>query len=79
MKNHLKLKQFQGRPTDLSPKAMFLYYILGKEKPFDRHDWVIERKDGSEARYVLDFYGQLAPSPDEHLGGGKKMNNTNNI
>jgi hypothetical protein len=24
--------------------------------PFDRHDWVIERHDGREVRYVIDFY-----------------------
>lgn len=25
--------------------------------PFDRHDWVISRPDGSTARYVIDYYG----------------------
>lgn len=30
--------------------------------PFDRHDWVVERPDGTEVRYVLDFYaGQIDP------------------
>ena len=24
--------------------------------PFDRHDWIVEREDGKEVRYVIDFY-----------------------
>ena len=24
--------------------------------PFDRHDWFVERGDGRERRYVVDFY-----------------------
>lgn len=49
-----KLKKFMGRPKDLSPKA-FLLSLLGYSKPFDRHDWVIDR-NGEEVRYVIDFY-----------------------
>merc|ERR1712224_470526 len=49
-----QLKSFEGRPTDLTPKASLLG-MLGYEKPFDRHDWLIER-DGKEVRYVIDFY-----------------------
>jgi hypothetical protein len=30
--------------------------------PFDRHDWIVEREDGKEVRYVIDFYsGQPQP------------------
>lgn len=50
-----KLKRFLGRPNDLSPKARFLSFILGYKKPFDRHDWIVDR-DGKEVRYVIDFY-----------------------
>jgi cytochrome c heme-lyase len=49
-----KLARFVGRPKDLSPKARFLVAI-GKEPPFDRHDWFVDR-DGQEIRYVIDFY-----------------------
>jgi len=49
-----KLARFVGRPKDLSPKARFLVAI-GKEAPFDRHDWFVDR-DGQEIRYVIDFY-----------------------
>nr|DBA44766.1 TPA_exp: holocytochrome c synthase [Chlorokybus atmophyticus] len=50
-----KLLHFRGRPHDLSPKAR-VYTLLGlRDKPFDRHDWVIDR-GGREFRYVIDFY-----------------------
>lgn len=29
---------------------------MGYDKPFDRHDWIIDRC-GVEQRYILDFYG----------------------
>jgi cytochrome c heme-lyase len=51
-----KLLKFMGRPTDLSPKAAFKHYILGHPLPFDRHDWTVERADGTLARYVIDYY-----------------------
>ncbi len=50
-----KLKQFLGRPKDISPKAYFLS-IFGYSLPFDRHDWIISRSDGTDVRYVIDFY-----------------------
>ena len=50
-----KLKQFIGRPTDVSPKADLRNFFLGQRLPFDRHDWVIDR-NGKEVRYVIDFY-----------------------
>lgn len=58
------LLRFQGRPGELSPKARW-YAFLGtvfpsryaSEPPFDRHDWIIGRADGTEARYVIDYYG----------------------
>ncbi|KNC83833.1 hypothetical protein, variant [Sphaeroforma arctica JP610] len=53
------LKSFEGKPTTLTPKARFNTW-MGKQAPFDRHDWVIERgpADGPkvEVRYVIDFY-----------------------
>jgi hypothetical protein len=30
--------------------------LFGKQPPFDRHDWYIDRGDGVEHRYVIDFY-----------------------
>ena len=49
-----RLVRFTGRPGDLSPKARLLN-LLGYARPFDRHDWVVDRC-GQEVRYVIDFY-----------------------
>mmetsp|Transcript_3184 Transcript_3184/g.3590 ORF Transcript_3184/g.3590 Transcript_3184/m.3590 type:complete len:350 (-) Transcript_3184:714-1763(-) len=49
------LSKFIGRPNDLTPKAWVLSNIFGYQKPFDRHDWTIER-NGQSVRYVVDFY-----------------------
>ena len=45
-----KLKRFIGRPKDLTPKARFLNW-LGYSLPFDRHDWIINRDDGTDVRF----------------------------
>merc|ERR1711920_346985 len=51
------LVKFQGRPTEMSPKARILTTLMGYTEPFDRHDWFVDRNDGSEpVRYVIDFY-----------------------
>ncbi|EFJ46794.1 hypothetical protein VOLCADRAFT_75232 [Volvox carteri f. nagariensis] len=57
-----RLKRFQGRPSDLSPKARLLNFV-GFGLPFDRHDWVVDRC-GREVRYVIDFYNG-APQPGQ--------------
>jgi len=48
--HHLSLVKFQGRPTDLSPKARFHLLLstvfpslYNPIKPFDRHDWSVSR------------------------------------
>ena len=43
-----------GKPSTLSPKARLMTWF-GVEKPFDRHDWVVDRC-GQEVRYVIDYY-----------------------
>jgi len=50
-----KLLRFQGRPDDASLKSSFKHYFQGAERPFDRHDWVIDRC-GTHVRYIIDFY-----------------------
>jgi len=50
----LKLKKFSGDAKNITPKARFMN-LLGKELPFDRHDWIVER-DGEPVHYVIDFY-----------------------
>jgi cytochrome c heme-lyase len=49
-----KLVRFEGNANTLTPKAFFNSF-LGYKKPFDRHDWVIDRC-GDEVTYVIDFY-----------------------
>ncbi|CAI5759978.1 unnamed protein product [Candida verbasci] len=64
-----RLKNFTGKPFDMSPKARF-YLLLGEffpesfntVPPFDRHDWFVLRSLGrdkgwKEVRYVIDYYG----------------------
>ncbi|KAJ1555146.1 holocytochrome c synthase [Nowakowskiella sp. JEL0078] len=50
------LLKFRGRPQDLSPKAWLMTTFFGAERPFDRHDWTIDRC-GKSVRYVIDYYG----------------------
>jgi cytochrome c heme-lyase len=60
-----KLLKFQGRPTDLSPKAAFKHYVLGHPLPYDRHDWTVERADGTTVRYVIDYYHDESRARDD--------------
>jgi cytochrome c heme-lyase len=41
--------------TCLSPRAR-MRALGGYQTPFDRHDWVVERCDGEQVEYVIDFY-----------------------
>lgn len=50
----LKLVSFQGDSKKISPKAR-LNMVLGYQKPFDRHDWLVDRC-GTKIEYILDFY-----------------------
>ena len=55
------LRRFIGRSEDLSPKAWIKQLWLGK--PFDRHDWFVDRCGKETVRYVIDYYD--APSGDD--------------
>ena len=37
-----RLLRFQGRPDDITPKAL-VKMMLGNPLPFDRHDWIVDR------------------------------------
>ena len=66
--SEVKLSKFMGRPKDVSPKARLLN-MMGYELPFDRHDWIVERPNQENARYVLDFYkGKLHPQAKAPIG-----------
>jgi len=45
---------FRGDSRKLSPKARW-NILLGYQRPFDRHDWVVDRC-GMKVRYVIDYY-----------------------
>lgn len=60
-----KLKRFQGRPHDLSPVARFRSTFRDYPRPFDRHDWVVDRCGKADARYVIDYYYRDGPDPIE--------------
>lgn len=51
-----KLKRFRGRPHDLSPAARFRMWFRGYPRPFDRHDWIVDRCGQEDARYIIDYY-----------------------
>ncbi|KAL3230730.1 Holocytochrome-c1 synthase [Nakaseomyces bracarensis] len=59
----IKLTNFMGESKKLTPRAWFRSYILGMVKPFDRHDWSIDRC-GKRVDYVIDFYSEERPTPD---------------
>jgi cytochrome c heme-lyase len=50
-----RLIRFVGRPHELTPKAALKYYLGMAPRPFDRHDWTVDRC-GKEVRYVIDYY-----------------------
>jgi cytochrome c heme-lyase len=51
-----KLRQFMGKPHELSPAARFRSSFLGYPRPFDRHDWVVDRCGLRDVRYIIDYY-----------------------
>lgn len=64
--NTPRLSRFLGRPDELSPKAWFKS-LFGHPLPFDRHDWVIQRQDGTEVRYVIDYYHDDAAAKENQV------------
>lgn len=49
-----QLVSFKGKPQQLTWRAWFKT-MLGYERPFDRHDWEVDRC-GKRVRYIIDFY-----------------------
>ena len=68
-----KLYSFRGlgvEPRFLSPRARINGW-LGYQRPFDRHDWVVERCNGERIEYVIDFYQGRSSSSDGNGSAGK--------
>lgn len=61
------LKRFMGRPHDLSLAAFFRSSLFGYPRPFDRHDWVVDRCGKEDVTYIIDYYfwEGRSPSPIE--------------
>ncbi|KAF8819734.1 putative cytochrome C-type heme lyase [Cardiosporidium cionae] len=57
------LTRFIGRSEDLTPTARWHSIFSAKGKPFDRHDWIIDRC-GTPVRYVIDFYDDPTATDD---------------
>lgn len=53
----VQLTSFKGDSKKLTPRAWFRSSILGLPKPFDRHDWTVDRC-GKTIDYVIDFYSE---------------------
>ncbi|AMD20909.1 HDR167Wp [Eremothecium sinecaudum] len=71
----IKLSSFKGDSKRLTPRAWLRSTLLGKSKPFDRHDWKINRC-GKEIEYVIDFYADETPKlgPQIYLDVRPKLN-----
>lgn len=59
----LKLTTFEGKAQETSWRAWFSS-LAGYTKPFDRHDWTVDRC-GQSVRYIIDYY---AGAPSENGG-----------
>ncbi|GMM36052.1 cytochrome c1 heme lyase [Saccharomycopsis crataegensis] len=72
----IQLTSFKGKSKKLTPRARWRL-LWGYERPFDRHDWIVNRC-GKDVEYVIDFYsGKQDPnskSPAFFLDVRPKLN-----
>jgi len=61
-----KLDRFSGQDGNYSLKARFFHFFLGRDYPFDRHDWIVNRC-GKEVRYVIDYHSHETPTEVEYF------------
>ncbi|KAL7667089.1 Holocytochrome c-type synthase [[Candida] zeylanoides] len=69
----IKLTSFRGDSKKLTPRAWLNSTLWGYERPFDRHDWTVDRC-GVEVPYVIDFYGGTGPGASFYLDVRPKLN-----
>lgn len=71
----VQLTSFKGESKKLTPRAWIRSQILGFSKPFDRHDWSVDRC-GKSIDYVIDFYSEDNESsgPQIYLDVRPKLN-----
>ncbi|GAB7361420.1 hypothetical protein MBLNU230_g1476t1 [Neophaeotheca triangularis] len=69
-----KLVSFSGDSKKLTPRAVWNMWVKGYQRPFDRHDWVVDRC-GERVEYVIDFYqGKGMGGLSFHLDVRPKVN-----
>jgi cytochrome c heme-lyase len=59
-----KLLRFVGRSEDLSHGAWWTSKFSYLGKPFDRHDWYVDRCGLKTVRYVIDYYDDPKATED---------------
>uniref|UniRef100_A0A0N4ZR41 Holocytochrome c-type synthase n=1 Tax=Parastrongyloides trichosuri TaxID=131310 RepID=A0A0N4ZR41_PARTI len=64
-----KLRSFKGNAKKLSPRAQIRSW-MGYEKPFDRHDWIVDRCGLMDVHYVIDYYDAGSVDPQTKLFTG---------
>lgn len=75
----ITLTSFKGDASKLTPRAWIKTNIFQMDKPFDRHDWKVDRC-GVIVEYVIDFYTvQSAKGPGFFLDVRPKLNSWEGI
>lgn len=76
----IQLTSFKGDAKKLTPRAWFRSAILGYSKPFDRHDWTVNRC-GTNIDYVIDFYHEDSEKlgPSIYLDVRPKLNSLEGV
>lgn len=71
----IQLTSFKGDSKKLTPRAWVRSQILGFSRPFDRHDWSVDRC-GKSIDYVIDFYSDddQEKGPQIYLDVRPKLN-----
>ncbi|ODV87187.1 hypothetical protein CANARDRAFT_194920 [[Candida] arabinofermentans NRRL YB-2248] len=64
----IQLTSFKGDSKKITPRAWLGHYVFGRDLPFDRHDWVVDRC-GVSVEYVIDFYSKI-PGENEVKSNG---------
>ncbi|ANQ11141.1 Cytochrome c heme lyase [Plasmodium coatneyi] len=64
--SEVTLQRFLGKFDDLSVKAKFRSIFSKLGRPFDRHDWYVNRC-GKEVKYILDYYNDESMQDDKNI------------
>ncbi|KAF4665154.1 hypothetical protein FOL47_004729 [Perkinsus chesapeaki] len=59
------LQRFVGRFNDISLRAQLHGWLYSRSRPFDRHDWFIDRCGEKTVRYIVDYYDEPTAQQDD--------------